>query len=447
MRISELVASMLLDTIKKVAAKPEACARRPGKDFTRMRKIGLDRLLTLLVCWEQDTITAELGDMEGWDGNTPTASALIQQWAKLNDKVMPTLLYEFLSRFIIKPYHEKYRLYAADGTELQLLPGTGGDTCRVRNGHGEGQHSELHVTCVYDLIRHTFEDAVCQGGAKENEPAALCTLVDRTDPGENLRSLWLADRNFCTWNVISHMINAGAAFCLREKDTNFEYMLGDTMPEGEFDVQIERCVMRTRSSSAKTRPDEAELYRYMRTYQPFDALQLGSHDEWWCQLRLVRIALPPGADGDPDQGDRWLNLVTNLDENEFSSSDLAALYSMRWGEESGFLHLKHTVGMSDPRTRDLNRAEQELWGRLVLYDACSLGVSGVPEPQRGRKHARATNRTDAFKAFMRMLRSMVRRVAYNVEAFAARMSHSIRPDRGHKRRPRPKSPPKSCYRH
>ena len=447
MKVSELVGSTLLDAIRKIAGKPEACAKRPGKDFTRTRKIGLDKLLTLLVCWGQETMTGELGDMAGWDGETPTASALTQQWAKLNDAAMPALLDEFLLRFKIEPYLGKYRLYAADGTELQLLPGTGGDACRVRNGHGEGRHSELHITCAYDLVRHTFEDALCQGGAQENEQAALCAIVDRAKPGGNLRPLWLADRNFCTWNVIFHMIDAGAAFCLRDKDANFEHLLGDAMAEGEFDTQIERCVMRTRSRSAKTRPDEANLYRYLQNIQPFDALELGSREEWWCRLRLVRIALPAGSDGDPNQGDRWLNLVTNLDASEFSPSELAALYSMRWAEEIGFLHLKNTVGMRDPRTHDLKRAEQELWGRLILYDACSLGVSGVPEPQEGPKHARAANRTDAFKAFMRMLRSKVRRTAYDVEAFAARMSHSVRPKRGHKRRSRPKSPPKSCYRH
>jgi len=447
MNISETVACILLGTIKRMAENPEVCAKRPGKDFTRTRKIDLGKLLTLLVCWGQETMIGELADMAGWDAETPTASALTQAWEKLNDQAMPLLLNEFLLRFEIEPYLEKYRLFAVDGTELQLLPGTGGDVCRIHNGHGDSCHSELHITCAYDLMRHTFEDALFQGGAQENEQAALCTLIDRTKPGENLRPLWLADRNFCTWNVIYHMINAGSAFCLRDKDINFEHLFGKHVPKGEFDVQVERCVMRTNSHSCRTRPDEDDLYRYLQPIQPFDALEIGSKKEWWCKLRLVRIALPPGTDDDPNQGDRWLNLVTNLDESEFSSEELMSLYRMRWNEETGFLHLKHTVGMRDPRTRDLNRVEQEIWGRLVLYNACSLGVSGVPEPQRGKKHPRATNRADAFKAFMRMLRSKVRRIAFNVEAFAARMSHSVRPNRGHKRRSRPKSPPKSCYRH
>ena len=103
--------------------------------------------------------------------------------------------------------------------------------------------------------------------------------------------------------------------------------------------------------------------------------------------------------------------------------------------------------MRDPRTRDWSRAVQEVWGGLVLCDACSLGVAGVPEPAPGPSHARATDRSDAFKAFMAMLRHMVRRAAFDVEAYATRRSRGVRPGRSHPRRKRPKSPPKSCCRH
>ena len=103
--------------------------------------------------------------------------------------------------------------------------------------------------------------------------------------------------------------------------------------------------------------------------------------------------------------------------------------------------------MGDPRTRDYGRAMQEAWGRLVLYDACSLGTAGVPDPPSGPKHERATDRSDAFKAFMDMLRCRVRRVAHDVEAHAARRSHSVRGGRCRPRRRRPKSHPRSCCRH
>lgn len=446
MRVSERVARLLLGCVESLAARPEECARSPGRDFVRNRKLGLARLILLLVTWGQDTAACELARMCGWDGDAPSPSALTQQWKKLRPDVLPRLLRSFLGNFGVVPHLGRYRLYAADGTELQLLPGTGGDACRVRNGNGEGFHWEAHLTCAYDLVRRTFEDMVCQGGAEEDEPGALCELVDRLFPGRGLTPLWLADRNFCTWNVVCHMAEAGASFCIRAKDRWVRDLLRDDLPDGGFDLRVERIMVRTSRRAWRTRPGEPWLYRLFRRDRRLDVLAPGARGEYRVRLRVVRLPLP-ATDGDGARGDRWLNLVTDLPEDGFPPEALSALYAMRWDEETGFLHLKHTVGMGDPRTRDLGRATQEAWGRLVLYDACSLGVSDVPEPGPGDRHERATDRTDALKAFMDMLRSMVRRPAHDVEAFAARRSHSVRRGRGHPRRRRPKSPPKSCCRH
>ena len=439
----EDVARTLLRCVETLAARPEECARSPGRDFVRNRRLGLARLLLLLVCWGRDSAYAELAELCGWDGDVPSGPALTQQWAKLNDLAMPALLRAFLSCFEPRAFMGRYRLYAVDGTEWQLLPGTGGGACRVRNGKGGGHRSELHATCLFDVLRRTFEDMVCQGGAEEDEPGALCALVDRLRPGRGLRALVLADRNFCTWNVLGHLLGAGASFCLRAKDSWVRALLRDELPEGEFDLSVERCVMRTSRKSARSRPGEPLLYRTIRACRRFDALAPGSDGEWWCRLRVVRLRLPAHAGSKA----RWLNLVTDLPASELDAGALADLYAERWSQETGFLHLKQAVGLDAPRTRDYARAVQELWGRLVLYDACSLGTSGVPEPAPGPKRLRATDRTAAFKAFMRMLRDLVRARRLDVAAFAARHAHSVRVGRSHRRRKRPKSPPKSCGRH
>ena len=447
MRVSESVARTLLGCVESLAARPEECARSPGRDFTRDRKLGLARLLLLLVTWGRDTVAGELAKMFGWDGAAPSGPALTQQWKKLNDRAMPALLRSFLAGFEPAALMGRYRLLAADGTEWQLLPGTGGARCRVRNGNGEGHHWEMHATCAFDLLRRTFEDAMFQGGAEEDEPGALCRIVDRLYCGRHLVPLWLADRNFCCWNVICHMAEAGASFCLRASDDWVAKLFGEDLPDGEFDVRVAHCLVRTRSLAARTLPGFPGLYSEFVGGRRLDVLPPHSRVEHWLEVRVVRLRLPE-RDGDPNPaGDRWLNLVTDLGAAELGAAELAALYAMRWGEEVGFMHLKHVVGLDAPRTRDLGRAAQELWGRLVLYDACSLGVAGVPRPPRGPKHGRETDRTDAFKAFMHMLRHRVRRVAHDVEAHAARHSHSVRRGRRHERRRRPKSPPKSCGRH
>lgn len=444
-RVSERVARALAEAVGRVAADREACARDPARDFLRERKLGLLRLLLLLVTWGQDTVGGELAAMCGWDGEAPSPSALTQQWKKLSDSAMPRLLRTFLSMFEPAPYMGRYWLLAADGTEMQLLPGTGGDGCRVSNGRGGGCHWEMHATCAFDVVRRVFVDAVFQGGAEEDEPGALAELAGRLRAPRGLVPLWVADRGFCGWNALERLQASGARFCLRATDSWAEGALG-WAPPGEFDVEVLRFLARTRRAGGRSRPREPWLYRVLYADRRLDALPPRSPGEVALRLRLVRLRLP-GRDGDGARGDRWLNLVTNVPASELDAAGLAGLYALRWGEETGFALLKNTVGMRDPRTRDWSRAVQEVWGRLVLCDACSLGVAGVPEPAPGPAHARATDRSDAFKAFMAMLRGMVRRAAFDVEAYAARRSHSVRPGRSHPRRKRPKSPPKSCCRH
>ena len=439
-RVSERVAQALVEAIRGVAADREACARDPAHDFLRERKLGLTRLLLLLVTWGQDTVAGELAAMLGWDGDAPSPSALTQQWRKLSDSAMPRLLGAFLSRFPPVPHAGRYWLLAADGTELQLLPGTGGDRCRVSNGRGGGRHWEMHVTCAFDVARRVFVDAVFQGGAEEDEPGALCELAARLRAPRGLVPLWLADRGFCGWNVIASLEAAGARYCLRAKDSWVRAALG-WAPSGELDVETMRFLTRSRGAAGRSRPREPWLYRVIRPCRRLDALPGRGPGEVGLRLRVVRLRVP-SADGGG-----WLNLVTNLPASELDAAALAELYATRWDEETGFSLLKNTVGMRDPRTRDWARAVQEVWGRLVLCDACSLGVEGVPERRPGTRHARATDRSDAFKAFMAMLRHLVRRAVFDVEAYAARRGHSVRPGRSHPRRRRPKSPPKSCCRH
>ena len=65
--------------------------------------------------------------------------------------------------------------------------------------------------------------------------------------------------------------------------------------------------------------------------------------------------------------------------------------------------------------------EQETWARLVLYNACSYGVSGLRPPWAGRKRGRAVDRTNAFKAFLEKVRGR----DVDVEAAAERFTHAL----------------------
>ncbi|MBR3384504.1 MAG: IS4 family transposase [Atopobiaceae bacterium] len=435
--------------VQLVTSVPEACARDPGRDFTRNRKIPLSALVWIMITWAWDTIGTELEDAYGWDGAAPTASAFCQQRAKLRDDVMPRVSSAFLAMWEQVPVMGRFALYGVDGTDLQLCPSSDPRT-RVRSNQSGASHNEAHPTTAYDIGRGTFQDMVWQGSKEQNEVAAFCELVDRCPPavapdGTRLVPLWLGDRGFYSYNSLCHLLEAGHSFIIRMQDDHVEGLLGaDDVPEGCFDVTVERVFARTSSARARTRPDEPEIYRRLDRRTRFDAI--GPDDrasEYPMALRVVRRALPR-RDGDGSGGDRWLNLVTNLPEGEYPARWLVRTYKRRWDHEVGFRHLKKVVGMEDPRTRDFERAGMEAWGRLILYNACSLGARGaLARRLRGTRHRRARDLTTAYKGMLRMIRG----ADVDLAAVCARHTHVVEGGRHFERRARNKSPARRGYRH
>jgi len=436
--------------VQLVSSVPEACARDPGRDFTRDRKMPLPTLIWTMIAWAWDTIGVELERMDGWSGNAPSDSAFCQQRAKLRDDVMPRVCSAFLGMWGQVPLRGRFVLYGVDGTDVQLCPSSDPRT-RVRSNQSGASHNEAHPTMVYDIGRRTFQDMVWQGSREQDEVGAFCELVDRTPPafapdGARLVPLWLGDRNFYSYNSLCHLLEAGHFFILRMQDDHVEGLLGrGNVPEGCFDVTVERVLTRTRSAAARTRPDEPEIYRCLDGRTRFDAIGRSDRaSEYAVRARVVRRRLP-GKDKDKSASkDRWLNLVTNLPAGEFTAKWLVKTYKRRWGHEVGYRHLKKVVGMEDPKTRDFGRAGMEVWGRLILYNACSLGTrKALSRRHRGAKRKRARDLTTAFKAMMELMRGR----DVNLEAVCARHTHVVVGGRHFGRRARNKSPARRGYRH
>ena len=219
---SDLAIRRLERAVSHVASVPEACARDPARDFTRERKLPLHRVLWTMATWAWDTIGIELENADGWTGGAPSASAFCQQRAKLRDDAMPRLHREFLSMWHQVPFMGRFVLYGVDGTDVQL-PDSSDPRTRVRSNQSGAARNEAHPTIVYDINRRTFQDMAWQGSKEQDEPGAFCLLADRTPPayapdGTRLVPLWLGDRNFCSYNTLCHLLEAGHAFVLRARD-------------------------------------------------------------------------------------------------------------------------------------------------------------------------------------------------------------------------------------
>ena len=419
-----------------VASEPERCARSPGRDFTRNRKLGLARLLWTIVSMGTDTLGMELLRASGMSPDAPTVGALCQQWAKLNDEAMPRLHATFLSMFGPVATMGRYLLLACDGTELAMAPDASDAETRMPPAKGSDGRNSVHLTCAYDVARGVFADMVCQGGRSQDEHAAAWELVDRCAAPGGLEPLWDLDRGFWSLNLAWHAREAGAHYVCRLSDAHAEGLLRawlrglEPRCVGSLDAGVELCVTRTRSAAGRSRPDEPWLYRPMGAGRRFDGLGPGEAGERWLSVRVVRVATPGGM----------LWLATDLPAEGFPPSALAALYARRWSVETAFAELKKACGLECPHTRTLARVAQECWGRLTLHAACALSASLVPPPASA---GRATDRTACFKLVAARLRS----AAVDVARVCARLTQAVRPGRSFRRRKRPPAPPSFSNRH
>ena len=431
------VADVLDAAIEAVASRPEECARSPGRDFTRSRKLGLKDLLRLIVTMGSDTLGMELLRAWGMDAGAPTVGALCQQWAKLNDEAMPMLHAEFLSAFEPVATEGRYWLLACDGTGLAMAPDASDAGTRLPPARGSEGRNGAHLTCALDVARAVFADMVAQGGRGQDEPGAACELVDRCRPPAGLEALWLMDRNFFCLNLLWHMARAGAHFACRLSDARTQGLLAHWLDAGgvgigcvgSADATVDVCVVRS-AACERSRPDEPWLYRTYRADRRFDGLAPGEAGECWLRVRVVRVATPAGM----------LNLATDLPEDEWPPGKLAELYLLRWSIERAFDELKNVIGLEFPHVRTLPRVTQEAWGRLTLHAACALAVADLGEPGR---EGRATDRTVALK----VATACVRGARADLAAVCARRTQAVRRGRHFKRRKRPRRPPAFTRRH
>lgn len=77
------------------------------------------------------------------------------------------------------------------------------------------------------------------------------------------------------------------------------------------------------------------------------------------ELRCVKIKLSSGETE---------TLITNLPRDTFTSEDLSHLYSLRWGIEIGFNHLKNALEMESFVGIKENFVKQEFYSNLIKYN-------------------------------------------------------------------------------
>jgi hypothetical protein len=381
----DFVKSRLLRIVDDMAQEPGSFVKRPGKDFSRNRKLNFTQIFRLLLSMGGNSLGNELMEFFSYDIAAPSASAFIQQRDKILPAAFESLMHQFTDSHPDPKTFRGYRLLAGDGSGLSIAHNPNDPNTYFQSLPNTKGFNLLHLNAMYDLCNRLYVDALVQPGRKKNECSALSDMVDRSDLGDNV--IVIADRNYESYNVFAHIGQKGWKYVIRVKDRDSNGILSglDLPPEDVFDFQTHMILTKKQTNAVKENPTR---YKFLPKASPFDYLDLKVNKFYPISLRIVRFKISETS---------YETIITNLDQEEFTACKIKELYHMRWGIETSFRELKYSIGLTSFHSKKVEYIIQEIFARLTMYNFCELITSHVVIQQKDTKYGYQANFTAAIK--------------------------------------------------
>ena len=415
----KVVKRALNDTIQAITDYKWLYSVRPGKDNTRDRKFPFKKMISSILAFRGGTLNREIMDFFGLDTNIGTSSAFIQRRAKILPEAFECLFQHFASKVDENKRYHGLRLLAVDGSDLQITANPNDPDSYYPGANGQKAYNLLHINAMYDLLQHTYTDAVIQKSRNADESSALTDMVDRSSIE---KALLLADRNYESYNNLAHIQEKGWYFLIRIKDNTNGITSGLILPDAdEYDIPFHLQLTRKQTNDIKRLLKNKNKYKFIPHSTRFDFLPLKSRKYdpavfYDLSFRIVRF---------PISDTMCETIITNLDAEQYPLPEIKRLYAMRWGIETSFRDLKHTLGLLHLHAKKVEFILQEIFAKLTMYNFCELITQSVVIQQK--QYAYKVNFSDAvhicFEFFLRNVPPPI------VEAMLMNYVSPIRPGR------------------
>ena len=371
---AQYVKEKLQEVIQSLQSLKHLYVQHTEKDFTRDRKLSFDTMIKFILEMEGSTLGHELRHYFSFALDMPTVSAFVQRRSLISPDAFLYLFHAFNFAVPCEKLFEGYRLVACDGTDLNIARNPNDTENYFQSNPGEKGFNLLHLNALYDLCSKRYLDALIQPGRKENEFRAICQMADRFPYSG--KTIFIADRGYESYNVFAHIEKKGLNYLIRVKDKDSNGILGAIrLPETDtFDIDVHKCLTRKQTNEIKAHP---EKYHFLPKNSTFDFLDLQTNLFYDMDFRVVRLKI---------SDDSYECIITNLSKEAFSSEKIKELYHMRWGIETSFRDLKHTIGLSHFHSKKVEFIKQEIYARLVLYNFCEDITSHIVVQNKPRKH-------------------------------------------------------------
>ena len=418
------IKKLLISEINKVASEPHNYCTNPDTDFTRNRKLSMEKMLQGIIGMESKSLTNELLDLFDASAETPSASAFIQQRDKIRPIAFESIFKNF-SKKLMNSFDNDIPVFAIDGSDIQIPTNPTDTESYIAGTNGHKGYNPLPKNALYDLNKHIYSDVILQKARERNEHKAFQELVDCS---EITKALIIADRGYESFNSMAHIQEKGWFFLIRVRDGNNGIKQGLDLPESDcFDVNISLKLTRKKTNAVKELLKDKNHYRMVSSTQPFDFLPLKNKKAeptrfYELNFRIVRF---------PISEDIYETVVTNLDEDRYPAIEIKKLYASRWGIETSFRDLKYTVGLLNFHSKKVMCILQEIYAHMIMYNFAEMITSHVAIEKKQRKYTYKAN----FSVATHICRLFYREKTTppDLEAIIAKNLIPIRPDRHRER--------------
>ncbi len=362
--------------VTEMVARKDNYVNNPGKDFSRDRKLSLEKLCQFFFTAQGSSISKELEKFFNFSMDTPTASAFIQQRAKLNPQFFLDLLRTFNSLCSDDNMLNGYRVFAVDGTTLNIAKNSNSSSF-INSGCG---YNQLHISAVFDLLNGTYCDAVIKSINEANERADLIDILHRNTFLE--KTIFVLDRGYPSHEIIATFDNTpNADYLIRVNQGNDTFKVIRGLPMKAFDINVEFEITTTQTNEDKAKQRvHISLKKTLARSGKTIVREWNFPSPYTMRFRVVRfmIANKPDKNGNiVSNPANYETIITSLPSDIFSLDEIKRLYGMRWGIETSFRCLKYTVGMVNTHAKNEAYIMQEVYSKLFAFNVLTRITKSV----------------------------------------------------------------------
>lgn len=414
------VKDLLVAQIRLVSSNAKSFCIDSEKNFSRKRKLTMEKIITGIIGMGSGSVTNELLDFFNDSSETPTSSAFCQQRRKVTVEAFETV-FRLFSKKLFDSFTEDLPILAVDGSKIQIPTNPNDNESYFPGANGQKPYNMIHLNALYNLNHKIYHDAIIQKAKSANEHLALTEMVDRS-PLHN--ALLMADRGYESYNNLAHIQEKGWYFLFRIKDGNTGIKQGLLLPDdGSYDVSIELNLTRKQTKEVKELLKDKNQYKPIASTQVFDYLPVKNRKIeptrfYKLSFRIVRFPLSENT---------YETIITNLPVNKYPPEEVKKLYVRRWGIETSFRDLKYTIGMLDFHSKKVECIQQEIYAHLTMYNFAEMITSHVVIKKKQRKYTYKAN----FSVAAHICRKFYRGITSppDLETIISRNLVPIRPDR------------------